>query len=77
MCGYVPPILRDVMNTTTTEIKIKKGHLYFNTRLARVERITGVTGSTVEHRHHAENGVSPAVEFRLATAEEVKAYLGR
>ena len=27
------------MNTTTTETKIKKGHLYFHASLARVERI--------------------------------------
>lgn len=56
---------------------LKKGHLYFSTRLARVERITNVAGSTVEHRHHAENGVSSVAEFRLATAQEVKAYLGK
>jgi len=72
------PILGDVMNTTTTETKIKKGHLYFHASLARVERITEVRADgTVAHRHHAEASVSPASAFRLASREEVLAYLGK
>jgi len=66
------------MNTTTTETKIKKGHLYFHASLARVERITEVRADgTVAHRHHAEASVSPASAFRLASREEVLAYLGK
>jgi hypothetical protein len=66
------------MNNTTTETKIKKGHLYFHASLARVERITEVRADgTVAHRHHAEASVSPASAFRLASREEVLAYLGK
>ncbi len=65
------------MNTTTLP-KITKAHLYFHATLARVERIVGVSASgDVLHRHHAESNVSRAEAFRLATREEVKAYLGK
>lgn len=57
---------------------LKKGHLYFHTRLNRVERITQVDASgVVVHRHHAETKASLAWDFRKATAEEVKTYLGK
>jgi hypothetical protein len=66
------------MNNTATETKIKKGHLYFHASLARVERITEVReDGTVAHRHHSEASVSPASAFRLASREEVFAYLGK
>lgn len=71
------PILKGEMNTTTLA-KVKTGHLYFHHALARVERIVGVSASgDVLHRHHAESNVSRAEAFRLATREEVKAYLGK
>ena len=74
---YRAPILGDVMNTNT-EVKMKKGHLYFHAALARVERITEVLANgTVAHRHHAEANVSPASAFRLASRDEVMAYLGK
>ena len=57
---------------------LKKGHLYFHSGLNRVERITEVSESgAVTHRHHAETKVSLTRDFRKATAEEVKAYLGK
>lgn len=77
MLRYRAPILGDVMNTNT-EVKMKKGHLYFHATLARVERVTEVhANGTVAHRHHAEASVSPASAFRLASREEVLAYLGK
>ncbi len=72
------PYSRGVMNNTTTETKIKKGHLYVNTATNRVERIVEIRADgTVAHRHHAEASVSPASAFRLASREEVLAYLGK
>lgn len=65
------------MNTTTLT-KVKTGHLYFHHALGRVERIVGVSESgDVLHRHHAESNVSRAEAFRIATRDEVKAYLGK
>ena len=60
--------------------ELKKGHLYFHIKNARVERIVTprhVNGSTVEHRHHNVASVSHVKNFRLATREEVLAYLGK
>lgn len=74
------PILGDVMNNTNTNTlaKVKTGHLYFHHALGRVERIVGVSESgDVLHRHHAESNVSRAEAFRIATRDEVKAYLGK
>ena len=56
---------------------LKKGHLYFHTKLARVERIVTINGKTIEHRHHNVSSVSDANSFRLATRDEVMAYLGK
>ena len=57
---------------------LKKGHLYFHTKFERVERITEVHSyGVVAHRHHDEKRVSLTRDFRKATAEEVKAYLGK
>ena len=60
--------------------ELKKGHLYFHTANARVERIVTprhVNGSTVEHRHHNVASVSHVKNFRIATREEVLASLGK
>ena len=57
--------------------ELKKGHLYFHLKNARVERIVAINGKTIEHRHHNVASVSKAKSFRLATREEVLAYLGK
>lgn len=64
---------------TTTQNKIKKGHLYFNVPNARVERITEVRedGSVFSRHHNDSFTASFAGAYRLATREEVMAYLGR
>jgi|APGre2960657404_1045060.scaffolds.fasta_scaffold24157_4 hypothetical protein len=60
------------------ELKLKKGHLYFHRFANRVERITKTHSyGIVEHRHHQETKVSSTADFRLATREEVMAYLGK
>lgn len=58
---------------------LKKGHLYFHNGLNRVERITEVFSHGIaNHRHHSEVAQTSTVQhFRKATAEEVKAYLGK
>ena len=65
---------------TTTENKLnvlKRGHLYFHTKLGRVERAVLQDNGNVVHRHHAETNVSSVTFFRLASREEVLAYLGK
>jgi hypothetical protein len=57
--------------------ELKKGHLYFHLKNARVERIVAINGKAIEHRHHDVASVSKAKNFRLATREEVMAYLGK
>jgi hypothetical protein len=73
-CGCFSSILCIMKN------ELKKGHLYFHVANARVERIVTprhVNGSTVEHRHHNVASVSHVKNFRIATREEVLAYLGK
>ena len=63
---------RDAVSSLTV------GHLYFHKKFERVERITEVHSyGVVAHRHHDEKRVSLTRDFRKATAEEVKAYLGK
>ena len=57
--------------------ELKKGHLYFHLKNARVERIVAINGKAIEHRHHNVASVSDVKNFRLATREEVLAYLGK
>lgn len=56
---------------------LKKGHLYFHTKLARVERVISQEHGNVTHRHHNVTNVSCVTFFRLATRDEVMAYLGK
>lgn len=56
---------------------LKKGHLYWNAKFARVERVLAQEHGNVTHRHHGETNVSCVTFFRLATREEVGAYLGK
>lgn len=65
------------MNNTNTLNKVKAGHLYFHTKLGRVERAVMQDNGNVVHRHHGETNVSAVTFFRLATREEVMAYLGK
>lgn len=65
---------------TTTENKLnvlKRGHLYFHTKLGRVERAVLQDNGNVVHRHHAETNVSAVTFFRHATREEIACYLGK
>jgi uncharacterized protein YajQ (UPF0234 family) len=73
------PAILSLMKNNKLEIgSLKNGHLYFHLFANRVERITKVHSfGIVEHRHHSEKKVSSTADFRLATREEVLAYLGK
>ena len=64
-------------NTQNTLNVLKRGHLYFHTKLGRVERAIFQENGNVVHRHHGETNVSGILSFRLASQDEVKAYLKR
>lgn len=64
----------------TTENKLnvlKRGRLYFHTKLGRVERVVLQDNGNVVHRHHGETNVSGITSFRRATREEIACYLGK
>ena len=66
------------MKNNNTKKSLTVGHLYFHKRLERVERITELHKyGVVSHRHHSEVKASLTRDFRRATPEEIKAYLGK